>query len=275
MKTIITPTDFSPGSVNAVNYAAGLASILGTNLTIIHVSTIPMTYSEVPVPASSLEKLVEEAEEQMKLLKENIMLKTKDRIKINTEVRQGDIMTEIAKYCASINPYAVVMGTESAGALERFLVGGKTISAMKHLSWPLIVVPQEAKFIDIRKIGLACDFRKVVKTIPVNELKSLVKEFNASLHVLHVSSESGDSFSDETIEESEWLRDILADLNPQYHFIKGDDIEKNINEFAEKNNLDLMVIIPKKRNLIKKLFQHSHSKRLVLQTQVPVMAVHE
>lgn len=275
MKTIVAPTDFSAISLNAVNYAADMACVISANLSLIHVCHIPMTFSEVPAPAYSLTELVADAEEQMKLLKEKIMLRTRERIKVNTVVKQGDVVPELDDYCTSENPYAVVMGAESMGAFERLLIRGNTISAVKQLSWPLIVVPPDVKFVSLRKIGLACDFRKVVETIPVNEISSLVNEFNAEFHVLHVSTESGDSFSSETIEETEWLQDILGFLNPKYHFINDTDIEKGITEFAGKINLDLLIIIPKKHNLISKLFQHSHSKKIVLHTHVPVMAIHE
>jgi nucleotide-binding universal stress UspA family protein len=239
------------------------------------VYSIPVVISEVPVAAYSLTSLITDAEEQMKLLKEKIMFNTRERIKINTVVTSGDVISEIDDYCAKVNPYAVVMGAESTGTLERFLLGGKTISAMKHFSWPLIIVPPDIKFTNIRKIGLACDFRKVVETIPVKEIRSLVEKFHAEFHVLHVSTESGNSFNDETVEESRWLQDIIGKFNPKYHFINDTDIEKGIVEFTERNNLDLLIIIPKKHNLINKIFQPSHSKRLVLHTNVPVMAVHE
>lgn len=275
MKTIIAPTNFSAISINAVQYAADLAQVIGADLSLIHVFQMPLTFTEVPVPANTIEELVAGTKEQMKYLKENIMYSTCGKIKIRTEVIQGDVVPEIAKYCASVNPYAVVIGTESGGAFERFLIGGKTISAIRKLSWPLIAVPPEAKFSKLRKIGLACDFRKVVGTIPAKEIRSLVKMFSAELHVLHVTTKSGDSFDAETITESQWLQDILGELNPKYHFIKGADIEKNINEFVEKNKLDLLIIIPKKHRLINKLIHHSHSKQMVLHAHVPVMSVHE
>jgi nucleotide-binding universal stress UspA family protein len=275
MKTVVAPTDFSAISVNAVNYAADLACLIDADLFLIHVCPIPLAFSEVPVPESRIDDLVKDAAEKMKLLREDILNRTRERIHISTEVKQGNVVYEIAEYCRELNPYAVIMGKEGANAFERVLLGGKTISAIAQLSWPLIVVPPEARFESLRKIGLACDFRKVVETIPVQEISSLMKEFNAEFHVLHASTENGGSFDDEKIEESEWLRDILADLHPHYHFIRGTDIEKNINEFAEKNKLDLLIVIPKKHSLIHKLFQKSFSRKLVLHTHVPVMAVHE
>jgi nucleotide-binding universal stress UspA family protein len=275
MKTIVSPTDFSAISLNAVNYAADLACVIGTDLSLVHVYTIPVAISEVPVPAYSLTELLTEAEEQMKVLKEEIMFRTGGRIKIDTEIREGEVVSELNDYCSSVNPYAIVMGTESAGSFERLLLGGKTVSAIRQFSWPVITVPPDVKFTSLRKIGLACDLKNVEETIPIKEIKNLVKEFNAEFHVLHVSTKSGDLFSDETVAESELLNDIVGELNPQYHIIKDTDIETGIMEFAEKNGLDLLIIVPKKHNLISKIFQYSHSKRLVLHSHVPVMAIHE
>jgi nucleotide-binding universal stress UspA family protein len=275
MKTIVAPTDFSPISRNAVHYAADLAKVLGTSLTLLHIYQIPVPFSEVPAPVYRMEDLEREAEEQMQLLKAEIMHRTESRINILSVVKAGVVSSEIESYCHSVDPYAVVMGAESAGIFERFLLGGKTLNALKNLSWPLIVVPPEVKLSGISKIGLACDLIDVAETVPKKEIRNLVKQFNATLHILHVSEGSGEAFDLQTIIECRQLQDLLEDLNPQFHFIGSDSIEKGICEFAEKNNLDLLIIIPKKRSLITGIFQHSHSKRLVLHAHVPVIAFHE
>ncbi len=273
MKTILAPTDFSSISLNAVNYAAEMANAVNTDLLLIHVCSMPMIFSEMPANAHGIAELVENAEEQMLQLKEKIESKAGAKMKVTTKVMQGEVVPEIISYCSLINPYAVVMGTESTGALERILLGGKTISAMRQLLWPLIVVPPEAKFASIQKICLACDFRNVMETIPVREIKSLVNEFHAEFHILHVSTESGDSAK--AAKESRWLQILLGDLNPKYHFITGTDIGKSICKFSKKSKFDLLIVIPQKHSLINKVFRRSHSKRLVLQTDMPVVAIHE
>jgi len=275
MKTIVAPTDFSAISLNAVNYAADLACVIGTSLSLIHVCPMPVVLTDVPLPEYGMTELVADAEEQMKRLTERIRYTTGERIKIITEVKQGETVPEIKDYCTLVNPYAVVMGAESAGAFERFLLGGKTFAAMEKLSWPLIIIPAGIKFGGIRKIGLACDLKKVLETVPVKEIRSLVKEFHAEFHVLHISTRVPDPFNAGTVKESILLRDILGGLHPIYHFIGSTDIEKSIIEFAEKNSFDLLIIIPRKHSVASKIFQHNYSKKLVLHTHVPVMAIHE
>jgi nucleotide-binding universal stress UspA family protein len=275
MRTIIATTDFSPASINAVNYAADMAYMLRAKLTLFHVIPVPIPVNEVPVTAYSLEQSKSDAQKQIDRLKAELLDRTRARVIIHNEMRSGDVISELTQYCSKVKPYVVIMGAETASGIERFFLGAKTVSAVKRLQWPLIIVPPLAKFNNIRKIGLACDFRDVVKSVRVDEIKELVGEFNAELHVLHVSEETRDSFSAQTVEESGLLQEMLGEMHPKYHFINEPVIEQGVIEFTEKNKLDLLIIIPKRHNLIGKVFRQSHSKQLVLQTPVPIMAIHE
>ena len=275
MKPIIAPTDFSAVSLNAVNYAADMANLLGVHLNIFHVYAIPVPVSEVPVPVFNIQELESEARSRIDELKDRLITRTGGRIVISTEVRPGNVLSEIISWCKELKPYAVIMGAENTTTFERVLFGGKTVEALKQLEWPLVVVPPFVEFKNIRKIGFACDFREVVESVRVQEIRSIVEEFKAELHVLHVSEETGDAFSPETIEESALLNEMLTGLHPKYHFIKEANVEEALSNYAEKNNLDLLIIIPKTHNLISKIFQHRHSKQLVLHTHVPVLALHE
>jgi len=272
MKPIIVPTDFSAVSLNAVNYAADMASMLGINLNLLHVYAIPLSVGEVPVPVVVARDIEAAATLTIEDLRDKLITRTGGRIGIRTEVRPGSVLPEISSYCAQIKPHAVVMGAESTTALERAFFAGKTVEALKRMEYPLIVVPPDVSFKNIRKIGFACDFREVVESVRVKEIKDIVEEFKAELHVLHVT---GESFRSETVEESGWLQEMLGSLKPNFHFLSGPEIEKELCDFAEKNKLDLLIIIPKKHSLVSRVFQHSHSKRLALHTHLPVMAIHE
>ena len=57
MKTIIVPTDFSPVSINAMHYAANMASSIGASIILFHAYQIPVAFSEVPVVSISIEEM--------------------------------------------------------------------------------------------------------------------------------------------------------------------------------------------------------------------------
>jgi len=68
---------------------------------------------------------------------------------------------------------------------------------------------------------------------------------------------------------------MLEEVNPVYDFIEHKDIEDGLNEFAEKNNLDLLITIHKKHKLLDGLFKPRSAKQLVVQSHIPVMCIHE
>ena len=275
MKTIIAATDFSPMSLNAANYAADMARMTDAQLILFHVYAVPMAMSDIPVANYDVDQLESDATRFIERLKEKLLDRTGKRIIIHTEVRAGEVVTQLFDYCSKIKPDTVIIGAESVNGIERALFGGNTLTALKKIQCPLLVVPPFSKFSNIRKIGLACDLKDVLDSVRVREIKELVDEFRAELHVLHVSEETRDTFRPETIEESSLLQEMLDGMSPKYHFINEPVIEKGIIEFAEKNKLDLLIIIPKKHSLVSRLFRYSHSKELVLHAHMPVMSIHE
>jgi nucleotide-binding universal stress UspA family protein len=137
----------------------------------------------------------------------------------------------------------------------------------------MITVPTDASFHTIRNIGFACDFNEVIATTPVDEIKQLVKDFNAKLHILNTAKLN--SFEPEVVFQSGMLQEMLESLQPSYHFIASEEMEEGILHFANENQIDLLIVLPKRHGLIEKLIHRSHTKQLVLHSHVPVMALHE
>lgn len=272
MKKILVATDFSPAASNAVNYAVDMAMSIKADLVLLHVIQIPISYSDVPVVITQ-EDLFRNAEAETEGLRQRLVSATKSAIAIETEVRTGGFFSELKAFCDKIHPYAVVMGSQGTTAAERLLFGGHATHAMKHLEWPLITIPPAAKFDAIKKIGLACDFNKVIDTMPANEIKMLVKDFKAELHVLNTGPQG--TFDPDIVFESGLLQEMLISLKPTYHFISSDNIDKGIVEFADKNQIDLLIVLPKRHGLLGEIVHRSHTRQLVLHSHVPVMALHQ
>jgi nucleotide-binding universal stress UspA family protein len=275
MKTIVVPIDFSPISLNAASYAGEMARSINADLSLLHICLLPVAHSEVPYPLENMDSLMTDAEKEIQRVKNDLLLKTGGKVKIDADVRMATTVTgELTNYCSLRKPYAVVMGTQGNSAVERIFFGSNTINAMKHLAWPVIVVPPEAKFTRIKKIGLACDLKKVDGNLPFSQIKSLVTQFNAELYILHINPEGNKGYTAEKTMETRALQNMLCDLHPVYRFIDYDDIETGLEEFAVANKLDLLITVPKRHNIIDKIFHKSHSKKLVLHTHMPVVAIH-
>jgi nucleotide-binding universal stress UspA family protein len=272
MKTILVATDFSPAALNAANYAAEMALAINADLLLLHMYNIPVGYSEVPLPVSE-DDIRQDAEKALDELRENLTQKTGSKLSMQTELRLGEFFQELKTVCERVKPYTVVMGSQGTTAAERMLFGSHTIHAMKLLMWPVIAVPPKSKFSSARKIGLACDFDKVVDLIPIDEIKMLVSDFDAELHILNTGKKR--DFQPELVLQADILENMLKALKPKYHFITTEDRDQGILDYAEKNQIDLLVVLPKRHSLMDNLIRRSHTRQFVLHSHVPVMALHQ
>ena len=272
MKTLLVATDFSSAALNAANYAAEMALAINADMQLLNIYELLVGYSEIPAGVSQ-EDMQRSAEKEINELKVQLTRKTNAKLNIATEVRRGDFFQQMNTVCELVKPYSVVMGSQGTTATERLFFGSHTIYTMKHLMWPLITVPPDVNFSSIKKIGLACDFDKVVETIPVVEIKMLVNDFNAELHILNTGKK--EVFKPELVFESGLLREMLASIKPNYHFITSENTDKGIMDFAEKNHIDLLIVLPRRHSFFDSLIHRSHTKKLVLHSHVPVMALHQ
>ena len=272
MKTIIVATDFSQAALNAANYATDMALVINAKVLFLHIYNLPVGYDGVPLTVN-VGDIKTNADNKLHRLKTQLIEKTGGKVSIDAKIRLGTFFQELQTVCAAVEPYTVIIGSQGTTATERLLFGGHAVYAMKHLLWPVITVPQGVSFGNIKKIGLACDFDGVLDTTPVEEIKLLVNDFNAELHVLNTGKK--DELDPGVVFESGLLNEMIGDLKPTYHFITNDKTDESIMLFAEQHDIDLLIVLPKRHGLMEMLVHRSHTKNLVLHSHVPLMALHQ
>ena len=63
--------------------------------------------------------------------------------------------------------------------------------------------------------------------------------------------------------------------NHDFNIVGKDNIEEGINKFVEKHSTDLLVMVARKHSFIKDAFEGSHTKKMTLQTNKPLLIFHE
>jgi nucleotide-binding universal stress UspA family protein len=241
------------------------------------VYNVPVSFTDSPVsPVTtvSVEEMKRTSEERLQELKKNLVMVTAGKVDVFTEARLGDTVEELTSICKSVEPLAIIMGSHGATGLERMIMGSTTLTAIRQLRCPVIVVPPGTTYHGIKKIGLACDFENIVQSTPVEYIKNIVREFGADLYVLNVQDIDQDELED-TIMDTAYLDAMLEDVRPKYVQLTGKDVVESINSFAEHNNLDLVMVIPKKHRFIDSLLHKSQSRELISHTHIPIVSIHE
>jgi nucleotide-binding universal stress UspA family protein len=279
MKTLVVPTDFSSVSVNAVNYAVDMAQAINAGIVLLNVYNVPVSFTDAPVaPVTtvSIEEIKRTSEERLEEIKKNLVALTQGKIEIFTESRLGDTIEEMEQLCKSVQPLAIIMGSHGTTGLERMIMGSTTLTAVRRLKCPVIVVPAGTTYHGIKKIGLACDFENVVQSTPVDYIKKIVSEFGAELYVMNVQDikQEEDELAEATMDTT-YLDAMLDDVRPIYVQLTGKDVVESLTAFAENNNLDLVMVIPKKHRFIDSLFHKSQSRELITHAHIPIVSIHE
>lgn len=279
MKNILIPTDFSATAENAARYALHLAGQIGTPRIILYnayqapVALDPMAMApavflldEEQLRSSSMEAL----EHFRDLLKKDC---PPDCI-IDLFCEYALLNNGLDHVCEKTDSDLIVMGITGGGLLEETLIGSNTIHVSKHSTKPVIIVPKNAVFNKIEEVALACDFRSVIDTTPVEPIRDLLQATSAKLMVLNIDH-SDEHFDPEIPFQSKMLDQLFHSYYPEYHFIDKEDFMEAIHEFVQENKIDLLITIPKKHGVFDQIFHRSHTKQMAFHVHVPLMVIHD
>ena len=273
MKKVIACTDFSSNAKTAIEYAFWLASHYDAELILVHSYLVPVPVSEVPPSVEMYEQIQKDAELELGKLQAELQSRN-DKISITTHLENENLLFCLEGLNKKFAPDIFILGTRGHRDFVDILVGSNTMKIIHHLPAPVMVIPSEATFHPFKKIAFACDFDKVVETTPLDLLKNLVTDFNAELNVINVDYKNK-NFTPDTPEESMLLDHLLHKMKPKYHFLDNKNISLAVEEFIQKNNIDLLITIPKKHSFFENLFKGTHTRQLVYHTHIPLLCIHE
>jgi nucleotide-binding universal stress UspA family protein len=272
MKTLLVATDFSSNALNAAIYATKMAKEIHASIVLFHVTTLPVNFGEMPGVVLADDSL-QEANSLMESLIGQLKIESMNMVSIQPLIKMGVFNAELQATCDVIKPYAVIMGTQGTSATERWMFGSHSLYAARNLDWPFIGIPPGLTYRPVKKIALACDFRQINETMPLESVQLLTKDFDAALYILH----SGDveQFNPEKEFSSGRLREMLSTLHPVFHFINNNDIDKGILDFVQQQQIDWLIVLPKKHGLLDRIIHKSHTNQLLMHCHIPVIALHQ
>lgn len=266
MSSLIFATDFSPIAQNAVIYAANLANYLNVDLELIHAYIIPFAYTDSPVPLLNVEEIQEIANTSMQVESNRVKAAFPD-LRISTNIIPGDIIDCLMEIAEKKDILMVVMGTSGTGS-GSFLWGSAAVKALRTLTIPVLAVASDITWKPIKNICFAADYDQITEDTPFEKVISWVQKLNTQLFVVHLSSQGNVS------EAPELLKNKLQSLQPKYCSIENDNMVEGINQYLKAQDIDWLVVIPKKYGFLENLFHKSRTKILAQGSNVPVLAFH-
>jgi hypothetical protein len=152
------------------------------------------------------------------------------------------------------------------------LIGSNTTHILKHTEVPLLIVPPDARWKPVETIGWACDYKEVLNTAPAEKIKKLVADFSSKLVIVH-NDPDNEQFDAGKFRNNVAVSEILRDLNPAFVRVSENNFSNAINRFADDYHVDMLLVIPKRKNWIDSLFHPSHTRQLAFHSHVPLLCL--
>ena len=138
-KSVLVPTDFSPASFKAMDYAVTLAEMFGAKVTFAHI-VVPVAAPDLVYGPVAWDEAVaiESAKERLNELKQSRGAKVAG--KVRTVVRRGHPYSEIDQIAKDIGADLIVVSTHGRSGLRHLLLGSVAERVVRHAPCPVLVV---------------------------------------------------------------------------------------------------------------------------------------
>lgn len=269
MKRVILLTDFSETARNASLYALKMYDKERVHFQLLNIFDVEFSGSPYIMQVKE-----EMAEESMRGLRKELSLLHAQypNSRIELASRFGAMTEVIRKEIEDYDPELIVLGCKGESALEHFLLGSNALEIIKHVHFPMIVVPSEAKFSPPQKIVFATDLKDVDISKMATPLNNLVKAYNSELLFLNVLEEEYVN----RVEAEEKIASYFPGIKLSFHFIDHNgDVCKSILKFMDENDARLLTLVRHHHNFFQRMFNPHIIKKMIRHPHHPMLILHE
>ena len=279
MKTYLVPIDFSETSFNAARFAAALSHQTDVKQ-IILLNAYYVSPYETILPNPDMVLLREEEIEQnaadriqrLEKIKKQLQKLVNPGVKITTHLNRSHLLRAVVENVIIRKADVVFMGIQGNSSVNDTHIGSHVIKISKASPVPVVVVPTNYHFENIKRVVVACDFNKVTETVPLEALKRLLNKKPYELLVVNIDKDAKHVQQDaQQLAEETALNGMLKEFHPQYFYIYKPDVINGILEFAAEKDAQLVIALPHKYSFLQSLLHDSVSQQLAEAAAVPVL----
>ncbi len=272
MKTILVLTDFSAKADHIAHYALRLAQKVKANLLLCNIVPVPAepAFALAAWPTTNHEGFEKESTNALNELTgrlnkklDAILANGTFRPVINHCIKAGTVAETVDKITSDPNLLMAIVGMHSAGGLTTFLLGDHANEIIENAKCPVLVVPYQFPFKNFSKISFASDLTHTSMDI-LHSLYGFTKYFDSEVLITHVTDDKAVNI-EQLNNESNFFNPGPAGINfakVRYRSIKNKSVTAGLDWLTEQTDIDLLVLVHRRRNFFQKIFEGSVTQRL-------------
>lgn len=293
VRSILFPTDFSWYAESAFAHAAHLAARYGAELHVFNVAlphepeqSDPMAYLPVERWEDPNQLYLASGSEGGLLGWEHREYEGKDVRVVYRQMRSPSPSMAILDYADEHDIDLVVMGTRGRQGVDRWLGGSVAEEIVREAACPVLVAradDSQDEHQPVRRLLVPVDFSKHTQRALLHAI-ALASAYDAALDLLHVIEDISFPAAyggpltppPETVETS--VRDALEELDvppdlPVDVHVRGGYPGRDIVEFAQEHDTDLIVMATHGRTGLRRFLLGSVTEKVVRTAPCPVFTV--
>ncbi len=272
MKNILVPVDFSDTSKNAFQYALAYAEKTHAAIQLIHVFNSPLDAANPAILLS----LGEQEDRINESLKDMIAthLPADSKVPVTFEAKLGFAVDELIKLSNTDDVDLIIMGTMGEHIALEKAFGTVSSDVSQKAACPVMLIPPHITFGKIKDILFASDYTATEGQV-LDKILKFAKTFDSALHFVHVNDHP-DSLN--TSPEELIFEKVFASKDPDtpMYFAEVNDfsVVDGLNKYIKNHHIDLLTVVTQKRTFWERLFHKSTTKRMVLNSEIPLLVLH-
>lgn len=273
---VLVAVDFSKYSLQACRAAFDVAKEINAKVKILNV--LPnMTYP-LHMPFGNILKqpedvgMLDKVRRQMLTLCQEIddLIVAGDMPSINYSysLREGIVEEEIQNFVDEYKPVILVLGAKGMDNNTTNFVGNVTADIIEITNVPVLVVPLDAPIKNVREIQhigflTNVDRRDLASFDTFVNVLKLYKVLKVTLIHVNYDGKGGRFNEEQLLEMQEYFHRQYPDINVGYKLLNTDDLVEGIHDFIEKENIAMLSLNTRKRNILGRIFRPSLSRKLL------------
>ncbi|MFN6037962.1 MAG: universal stress protein [Bacteroidota bacterium] len=269
---ILLTVDYHSATINAFKYAQHIAKEMKSELILLHAFHVPLPALDTGVPIHNMKEVQKFENKRIERFAEINTLDSDSKIKIKFLAIEGLAGDVIPDWIKKNRPDLVIMGIHETNALDEFLMGSTCERIIDDNLCPVLIIPIKSNYKRINKISFASDFQEIDITQIGKTLRKICNMFKCKLELIHAVEANEIKFKD--INEN--IQKLTEELLPVKARLSEPETQKIANAIEKeilKNRSQWLVLVHKKYGFLKELFHKSVIKKLISESDIPVMVL--
>jgi nucleotide-binding universal stress UspA family protein len=281
MQTILFPTDFTPSTQHALDWAKLFARQYQATIVVLHVYQPPMPNMTLPtmgdlgvgtaMATADLEKIGRD-----NLNKVVVQLRS-EGFTVDSDWRIGTVEDEIINSANELDADLIITGRSAMNGFFDRLVGSAASDVARSATCPVLVVPNftegEAHHpVQVNQIVYATQLEFDEREM-LSQALAVTKAFGANLHLVKVDAANQPDLYDDH-QFLTLLQRQHGDLPLDMETVKARSVSQGLTQYLEQQPADLLVMTTRERTFFQNLINPSETERMVVRAPVPVLVLH-